>query len=544
MCKNRINVAVIDDGINEGYFKNIGSLSYNIEVTLEGDIRHRTGYDAYSISHGTICGSIIKKLSPNINLSSIKILDNKTQKSYRNQLIEALKWCVYNEVDVVNLSLGSSCFSDYVALKNTVAELYKEKIIIVASMNNKDIITYPASFGNVIGVKTCTSEKLGESEYLYIDTPLDGIDIYACSRYMLRTFKGEIYVSNSSNSYATPSITSKVVNLLGLYGKIELDEMKWHLGLDSKRMSKKCFPHFFRDIEWVENAIVFCVNCNNISLEKLKPCNINIEELVHINIDSIDNVFGKVYSCIMSEKYILNNVDTIIIIYDFKLEYTINDLESLYKQLEFLNKSIVLLPIEYKFLKLDLPFTEYKNRLVYPQAWLQNNETTNSFYNSSSIPIIGAFNLSRYINLDVISQISSSFKNDGFNCLVSTTESLGLLYGFRFLPFSAIDIKEGMLKRCFDNMINFYEANVLLTSANIQDLSKYTFYASCLDYDLKVFFVDEISNEILEILDDKSVVFLMSDNLAMHALPENKIFLLNGQGVQELYRFIQLFFGN
>ncbi len=543
MSKNKINIAVIDDGINEKYFKNIGKLVHNIEVSPDCNIKQRSGYDAYSISHGTICGSIIKKGSPDTYLSSIKILDSKTKVSNKNQLIKAIKWCIHNGIDLINLSLGSSCFEDYKLLKDIVGELYINDVVIVAAMNNKDIITYPASFGNVIGVKTCKTEKLGEFEYLFMDTPLDGIEIHACSSYMLRDCKGEIYVSNLSNSYAAPAITSKVANLMEDCGKLGLDEIRWNLALESKNKDKRIFTYFHRSLEWVENTIAFCINYNWLPLEKVKNCSINIQKIVDINTDKIENVFERINDYLKNEEYILDGIGTIILIFDFGLNYTENDIESLCKQLGYLKKNIVLLPIEYKALSLDIPFAEYNGRLVYPREWNRYSVIESNTY-CDNVPIIGVFSLCVDMNLEIISQISNLLKNDGFNCIVSSTESIGLLYGFSFIPLTDDGVREESLKRYYDSLINFYEANVLIASISTKEISECACKASCFNFDLKVFLVDKIGNELLKIVDEKSIIFVINGNSAPCGLPKNKVFFLNSQGVFGLYKYITNFFND
>ncbi len=60
-----IRVAILDDGINEGLY-NIGCLKFTTEITPEIEFVERIGYNKYLPSHGTTCGAIIKKYSPDL----------------------------------------------------------------------------------------------------------------------------------------------------------------------------------------------------------------------------------------------------------------------------------------------------------------------------------------------------------------------------------------------------------------------------------------------------------------------------------------------
>ncbi|WP_261781581.1 S8 family serine peptidase [Clostridium botulinum] len=108
---DQINVAIIDDGVNEKLY-NTGVLKYNIEITPNLMIRERKKYDKYKSSHGTTCAAIIKKYLPYSVLSSIKILNDKCEGSVE-QLSLALKLCADKEINLINLSLGSTYFDDF-----------------------------------------------------------------------------------------------------------------------------------------------------------------------------------------------------------------------------------------------------------------------------------------------------------------------------------------------------------------------------------------------------------------------------------------------
>ena len=190
-------------------------------------------------SHGTTCAAIIKKYAPDAVLSSVKILNDESRKGMKTQLIKALEWCVENKMCLVNLSLGTIDYKDFIGVENALKYASENGVIIVAACNNRNVFTCPASLEYVIGVKCDTSGKLKETEYIYNSFPLDGIDIIACGIHDLVKYSGESKITSVCNSFATPAITALVYNIIknnpniGLY---ELKEVLKQNSADSKQI--------------------------------------------------------------------------------------------------------------------------------------------------------------------------------------------------------------------------------------------------------------------------------------------------------------------
>ena len=149
------HIVIIDDGINEN------EINYKIESfnVNEEDKELKTDY----ISHGTYCCKIIEKyLKVDVQLSSIKILDNVGKGDAEN-LIKALEIAESKKADIINLSLGSITFKDRDKILPTINRLANKGVIIVCAVHNKNYYTYPASFSNVISKRfTETSDFILE----------------------------------------------------------------------------------------------------------------------------------------------------------------------------------------------------------------------------------------------------------------------------------------------------------------------------------------------------------------------------------------------
>ena len=206
-----IRVAVIDDGINEKVY-NTPLEGANIEILNDLSVVERSNYDAFSQSHGTTCAAIINTYARNIIFFSIKILNEKTEKAMRGQLIKALHWCAENKIQIINLSLGTIDFRDFEELKNCINTVTENGLIIVAACNNKNVFTYPACLPDVIGV-SC-QDLYSEDHYCINDNILSGIEFAASGRHYLTDAFGNSRFTSPSNSFAAPLITAKACGIL------------------------------------------------------------------------------------------------------------------------------------------------------------------------------------------------------------------------------------------------------------------------------------------------------------------------------------------
>lgn len=265
-----LNVAIIDDGINSDEVK----VDYSFKIDSDLNVVDISSVNEITYeSHGTTCLKIIKKyLNKDTNgkeiiFHSIKVINLETVGGNVNQFVKALEFCLSLNIKVINLSIGSSYFMDFDRIEKAVRKLVDSGVIIIAALNNKWIITYPACLPCVIGVKT--DSKLKDDEYICNGVlDVDNIEITASSAHILRNTEG-IYKSKTSNSYATPLITSKVINYLLLESELSLEEIKIKLRTDKNNNDNICM---IIDIE------IPIVLFNNFPQEVLQSLLITLKE--------------------------------------------------------------------------------------------------------------------------------------------------------------------------------------------------------------------------------------------------------------------------
>lgn len=243
MSIKKIHVCVIDDGI------------CGDEINIYKNIQIRNGKAVNSLnvcknnSHGTGCAKVIAKhAEKEILISSVSIL-NRQCKGNIQSLCTAFEWCVENDVDIINLSLGSVFFKDKEQLLSAVNQCAENGIVIVGATSNAGYVTYPASFTNVLGVKAF-DEKEKRGCVTRYDTNL-GFGLF-------ETQSGEkIYIGGIEkttswcNSVAAPQLTAKIINVYeeGI-SPIAIRNM-----FGNKLLKINCFG-----IDWASKAYVQNIN--------------------------------------------------------------------------------------------------------------------------------------------------------------------------------------------------------------------------------------------------------------------------------------------
>ncbi|MGI6189658.1 MAG: S8 family serine peptidase [Caldicoprobacteraceae bacterium] len=169
-----MRTAIIDNGIDIGTF----SLYANQPVCLKVcDGKIIPAEPPQRITHGGLCGRIFAQQSGALPDVSICLSRDDEHRSNVNDLSTALEWCSYNDIDLVNLSMGTTRFSDCAILYETLKKLQSAGVVLVTAASNDGLITYPASLDLCIGVCQTYLPGLDAGCYAYLENPFDGIDV-------------------------------------------------------------------------------------------------------------------------------------------------------------------------------------------------------------------------------------------------------------------------------------------------------------------------------------------------------------------------------
>ena len=145
-----IRVAVVDSGVDPGHPRI--RVAGGVAMSVGGDGRiEQIGEIADKAGHGTACAGIILKKAPAVSIYSVRIFDESLSAD-GSVLVAALRWCLDEKMDVVNLSLGTTDPSFRRPLAEAAREAARAGVILVAAEHNEGLESYPAVLPGVIGV--------------------------------------------------------------------------------------------------------------------------------------------------------------------------------------------------------------------------------------------------------------------------------------------------------------------------------------------------------------------------------------------------------
>lgn len=160
--------------------------------------------------HGThVAGTIaavkdekgVVGVAPKAKIYGVKVLNASGSGTYSG-IIAGIEWCVENDIDIINMSLGgrNSIDSFHLAVKAA----YKKGITIVcAAGNDGKAVNYPAKYAETLGISASTSLNA----IAYFSSRGPEIDFIAPGLNIYSTYKGGKYTTMSGTSMACPHVT-------------------------------------------------------------------------------------------------------------------------------------------------------------------------------------------------------------------------------------------------------------------------------------------------------------------------------------------------
>lgn len=148
-----VRVGVVDSGIDPDH-PGIGPLAGSVEFTLDdqGQV-HCCAASGDLAGHGTACAGLIRRHAPDASLYSLRVLDHSRRAEVR-LLAAAIRWAMAQELDLLNLSLGTVEGEGLAELRAACREAVGAGLILVAAAHQEGLASYPAAFPEVIGVRS------------------------------------------------------------------------------------------------------------------------------------------------------------------------------------------------------------------------------------------------------------------------------------------------------------------------------------------------------------------------------------------------------
>ncbi len=212
---SNVKVGVIDTGIDFDHkeFEGKKRLGYNF-IENSKDFYDDNG-------HGTHVAGIIGGKNVGVSnaiLYSLKVLDSEGSGDL-SDIIASIDWAVSNNLDILNLSLGSPMYS--FSLEEIIDVAHNNGIYVVAAAgNNGKGYSFPAAYENVISVTAIDKDKR-HADFSNVN---DMNDISAPGVNVLSSYRMG-YSKLSGTSMASPHVAGSLALLLDYSRREDYDEL-------------------------------------------------------------------------------------------------------------------------------------------------------------------------------------------------------------------------------------------------------------------------------------------------------------------------------
>lgn len=311
----KIKIALIDSGVDINHSDLYDKYIQGIELTGKRDKSYVKNSFSDVNGHGTAIAGIIFDKCKNIDLLSIKVFDKDLKCSF-DSLYKSLKFAIEENVQIINLSLGTTEKKHEEKLYRLCEVAVNKGIYIVSAFHNKETVSYPAAFTNVFGV----IGKKFNYKYGYIyDSNTN--KVIANGARQRDCWSDNSYEYIYGNSFACANFTGILANLMYESSINCWNDLKKEI-IKNSLNNKQCEEIDEKDErKWMKRILYFPINKENIEIIKKMDDN---EEHKSIGIYDSRPVYQDYYEVEKESKTIklkiynnievgLENADTLMI---------------------------------------------------------------------------------------------------------------------------------------------------------------------------------------------------------------------------------------
>ncbi len=156
-----IRIGIVDSGVHVDH-PHVGGIAGGITVETDGYLPEFVD----CLGHGTAIAALIHALAPAAELYAVRVFDRSLTTSIR-RVMRAIDWCLDNEIQIVNLSLGTMNPAHRAAFAAALERVQAAGVALVSAyeMNGQPML--PGCMPGTIGVTAdadCPREWFGCTE--------------------------------------------------------------------------------------------------------------------------------------------------------------------------------------------------------------------------------------------------------------------------------------------------------------------------------------------------------------------------------------------
>lgn len=218
-------VCVVDSGVEPDH-PDVGRLERTVTVSVDSTGLATTAPDRDGdvSGHGTACASIVRRLAPDCELTSMRVLSRGKHgsKGTAMDMLAGLIWAIEERFDVIALSLSTSRRRFAEVLHEVADRAYFSGSTIVASAHNMPVESYPWRYAAVISVGS--HEERDPTTFYCNPTP--PVEFFAPGVEIEVAWNGGSRTRATGNSFAAPHISGIAALIRAKHPRLTPYELK------------------------------------------------------------------------------------------------------------------------------------------------------------------------------------------------------------------------------------------------------------------------------------------------------------------------------
>jgi subtilisin family serine protease len=151
-----VRIGIIDSGVHVGH-PHVGNIAGGVSIGLD---THGPSF-ADRLGHGTAVAALIHHRAPRAELFAVKVFQDALVTDLVT-LLSAIDWCLDNEMDLINLSLGTTNQDHGPAFETAIARVQAGGRVIISAAEMQNLPALPGSLRGVVGVLADSTKQAGE----------------------------------------------------------------------------------------------------------------------------------------------------------------------------------------------------------------------------------------------------------------------------------------------------------------------------------------------------------------------------------------------